>query len=436
MVAGYSLCCALLIWSAIGLLGALANAQMLSPPSRAEIEEQVAHFKDAAFTKCANAGDEGPLPESPGDFYYYAGPFALDGADAACRFKSGKPVSDCRMIVEYHTKNAAPFKPSDKPLSNADRMNLIQWNGITFDYSSSRQRYMADGTWLPWSPWQDHQGPELVALLSKKNGQWLAFDLRMTDQMLSASSLPGPGQELGSAVDSLGQNAAVYKEQLAMARGPSAPLDGLLASMPHLSCSTVFANPKPTLSGNAVTTGRVPDPDPQAPADCALPPDTWVSIQIDMPLLGKAKVYVLHSPNGPRSPECSNPLTIDRNDIRTVRTIPRVRTQPLGAKDDLPEASAQPHNRVTAGHSSPGQPFTVVRIPQAQATVGPSGLRLQSIPEQGRPVSFTVPAGTVVIVDAKTPDGWLHVVAKPSEGHWTPDPAFYGWARPGSLPIP
>jgi len=67
-------------------------------------------------------------------------------------------------------------------------------------------------------------------------------------------------------------------------------------------------------------------------------------------------------------------------------------------------------------------------------TVGPQGLQLRALPRTDYAVAFTVPANTAVIIDAKNPEGWVHVRAKQSPEHWTPTPPFYGWAPPGSFP--
>lgn len=131
-----------------------------------------------------------------------------------------------------------------------------------------------------------------------------------------------------------------------------------------------------------------------------------------MPALGTAEVYVVRSPGGSRDVRCSNPLTISRDDIEAKDAIGALRV-PV------------PTHTVDNG---------IPKMTPIEATVGSQGLQLRLLPKADYAVAFTVTANTAVIIDAKNPDGWLHVVAKQSNEHWTPTPPFYGWALPGSFP--
>ena len=110
----------------------------------------------------------------------------------------------------------------------------------------------------------------------------------------------------------------------------------------------------------------------------------------------------------------------------------------LGAKDDgLPHvetAQTPPQQARPPGPSSPVSSNGIAKIAPVEATIGPDGLQLLALPKPGSPVAFKAPAGAAVIIDAKTPEGWLHIVAKQSKEHWKPTPPFYGWAKPGSFP--
>lgn len=110
---------------------------------------------------------------------------------------------------------------------------------------------------------------------------------------------------------------------------------------------------------------------------------------------------------------------------------------PLGARGPGTQGSPPPGNdQVSTAQTPGGQPSSIIKLQPTEVTVGPGGLQLLPLPKPGYAVAFTVPANTVVIIDAKSPEGWIHVVAKRSKENWTATPPYYGWARPDSFRAP
>ncbi len=371
-------------------------------PDANEINQQRDLFKQKAFAICVPPAAD---PHECRGAAYYAGPFSVSKLSCVDLNKA-QPVQDCEMVVEMCAKGPETLvaRGTNEPISDAEKLNGLEGRAlITLDYSASRLRFMADGVWRAWGDWESHKGPVAVAALVKKDGQWLVSDLRITGRTLSTSSTPSMAEALRGIIGSSQPEADEMFQQ---------PMTIDTVNMKRLSCSQVFAKPEAPRTGDAVTIRRVAVPNPQAPGTCDLPQNTVVSIQSDLPLMGKAKVYVIRLPEGRLDSRCSNPVTINRDDIE--------------AKDPI-RALRVPVPTHTVDNNG------ILKMTPIETTVGSQGLQLRPLPRADYAIAFTVPANTAVIIDAKNPDGWLHVVAKQSKEHWTPTPPFYGWALPGSF---
>jgi hypothetical protein len=111
----------------------------------------------------------------------------------------------------------------------------------------------------------------------------------------------------------------------------------------------------------------------------------------------------------------------------------------LGVEDDVgdgsrpPAVSTNPRAVIRTRPSYDNRPlFTVIPIrPARTITVRANGLALKPLPNHDYPNAFVVPANTLLYGDARTPDGWLHLISKSAPGHVGPE--FYGWVRPGTV---
>jgi hypothetical protein len=103
----------------------------------------------------------------------------------------------------------------------------------------------------------------------------------------------------------------------------------------------------------------------------------------------------------------------------------------LGAKDDV--GSQLGSDRPATLQKSARDPrFRVILVPRTQVTVGATELQLRRQPFEEDSITFTVAANTVVVIGARTPEGWRYVMSKMAPGKTRLD--FYGWAPPGSFP--
>ncbi len=505
-----------------------ANGQ--TGPDERDLNNQRDQFLHRAFTTCK---------ESPGSYYMFFSYLP----ELSCPNSALGPPTNCQALMEIKGPVAFKMKPltgeglDENGLTPADQANGITWRGcLTANYRISRWRHISDGIWEPWEPWLNREkgnwnkeGDYCLERIWRQNGRW--------------------SEEIGPDV----LKTPYFAPSIGWLKEKASCADIENVSPPPASTS------KP-LSGFAVTTRPLPDPDPDAPKKCEVPTGTLVAVVSDAPQLGKAKVSIV---NGNRdTSSCSTVLLVSEDDIKPfhpgshygtthpaatasqapghllsdtyARTLEvaadnanghvpdsldkaeaesfmrlyacysidsggtcqpsgdtvrfpgdlanpldwnaisspgycrsrpgvevvlkepvhhdgkrrfmrcvdiailagtRKQLMELGVRDDLTGPSTQhAHNQVIAGQPSAGTPFTVIKIPRTETTVGSNGLQLLALPKRGYPVAFTVPANTAILIDAKTPDGWLHIVAKPSKEHWTPDPAFYGWAPPGSFP--
>lgn len=329
-------------------------------------------FVDKAFTKC-------------GDEYYL---LLTDYGKLFCGGIVPWDPLKCQRLIEY--KNANFPLPTVKnggleKLTVADNANDVAYRGyVLMDYSISRSRHIVDGVWGPWADWEDKKenGPFKIEHFEQRNGQWL--------------------EEIGPDILKI----PYFDKSIGwlQAKASCQDINNPPAALP---------NPPKARTGVAVTTRQLLDPNPNKPRECAVPEGTTVLIVGDAPQYGKAKVRVWN--RKPEAISCSDALVVNEDDIR-----------PLGNR----AAAVQSPSPPPAG----GQSSNVKKMTPVETTVGSKGLQLRALPRADYAVAFTVPASSAVIIDAKSPDGWLHVIAKQSKEHWTPTPPFYGWAPPGSFP--
>jgi hypothetical protein len=201
-----------------------------------EANEQAHLFGGHAFAKC-------PGTEN----LYCIGPF--DENPLLCSDVFAHPprrAKTCEMVVQIHATAPDPFDfDGTTELSSAERAEGVQWKGsIRFTGDKARSRHKADGEWLPWGNWQAEQDPNqrasvMVGAIWKKNGEWLASDLRATGLLIfNDHSIPTSLMDLMKRASNQGG-----MEQLHFAA--PRPMSLLLATIKQPSCEEILTGKRP-----------------------------------------------------------------------------------------------------------------------------------------------------------------------------------------------
>jgi len=113
-----------------------------------------------------------------GDFRLSYPELHLEGG----RLMWGKRYIDPEDRIRVKELKSAAFGIEPEPLSEADRLNDIQWKGFTtVKWKASRSRWGPKGIGEDWGEWKDDSdafrgGPMSATPLVKKNGQWFVVN--------------------------------------------------------------------------------------------------------------------------------------------------------------------------------------------------------------------------------------------------------------------
>jgi hypothetical protein len=262
------------------------------------------------------------------------------------------------------------FSPIPKARTPADVENKT-WNWtVIANFQIFRVRHIADGTWGAWTEWQNRD--------RSQEATYEVIKLRYSNQNWTWE----PGDDItrfiqGWSIDSSQNLVLADLMSPAMHRAPTA--------LDSIHCHDSLNHRVPVRQVSREDAFRW----------CGITPQQWDELK--------------------------------NSGWKSLPAAQQTRPQPSSVPLANRPVAPPPPARGSAGNS-------VIKITPVEATVSSKGIQLRVLPKAENGVAFTVPANAAVIIDAKSPDGWFHVIAKQSKDHWTPTPPFYGWAPPGSFP--
>jgi len=358
-----------LYWKMIaawGVSACLCLAAQAQGPSDADAQSKANELGDKAFVQRFNE-----MPTSG-----YVGPVST--GKRLCTDVVPVVPNVCQVVIEYRDLS---FKAVADTRTPADLANE-EWNWSVFaEFQVFRLRHIADGTWGPWTKWQNRDKSrdatyEVIKLRYSKNDKWTwesgsdvtrfiqGWSIDPSQKLALADILnetqhgkpPGPLDSI-HCHDSL--NHAVPVQQVlredALSWCGIAPqqwdelkasdwkgLPGAKQSRPQPGRTTRAVQPssvqnatvappssppspastaiEPSPGKDAYTTRSFPDPRGKGPG-CEIEEGTLVAIESVNKQTGTVEVHVL--PNSKRhSRDCTNFMTVDPGSLRVIEGYP------------------------------------------------------------------------------------------------------------------